>query len=147
VRSGPEKPTIGLAAAAGAGVVFMLVALLYDGRALGLSLFLAGGTYVGFLVVDHPAIDPAAPLIAVLLLLSGELAAWSLDERWPIDEDRRLFRRRAVAVGVLSLAGLFLATLAIALNAAPATHGLHWTILGAIAAVAAAGTAMTLVRR
>jgi len=125
----------------------MLVALLYDGRALGLSLFLAGGTYVAFLVVYHPGIDPAAPLIAVLLLLSGELAAWSLDERWPIDEDRRLFRRRGVAVGVLALAGLFLATLAIALNAAPATHGLHWTILGAFAAVAAAGTAMTLVRR
>lgn len=146
-RAGTEKPTIGLAGAAGAGVLLLLVALTFDGRALGLALFLAGGTYVGFLVLDHPGIDPAAPLIAVLLLLSGELAAWSLDERWPIDADPRLFRRRAVAVGVLALAGLGLATLTVALTAAPPAHGLHWTILGAIAAVAAAGTALTLVRR
>jgi hypothetical protein len=146
-RTGTEKPTIGLAAAAGAGVLLLLVALVLDGRALGLALFLGGGAYVGSLVLDHPGIDPAASLIAVLLLLSGELAAWSLDERWPIDADPRLSRRRAVAVGVLALAGLALATLVVALTAVPPAHGLHWTILGAIAAVAAAGTALTLVRR
>jgi hypothetical protein len=147
VRAGTEKPTIGLAAGAGAGVLLLFVALFFDGRALGLSLFLGGGAYVGFLVLDHPGIDPAAPLIAVLLLLTGELAAWSLDERWAIDKNPRFLRRRAVAVGVLALAGLALATLAVALTAAPAAHGLPWTILGAIATVAAAGTAMTLVRR
>lgn len=145
-RAGTEKPAVGLAAAAGVGLVLLLVAL-FDGRALGLSLFLAGGTYVGFLALYHPTIDPAAPLIAVLLLLSGELAAWSRDERWPIDTDPRVIRRRAVAVGALALAGLVLATLAVALTATPPAHGLHWTILGAVAAVAAAATAMTLARR
>ncbi len=147
VRAGAEKPTIGLAAGAAAGVLLLLVALFVDTRALGLSLFFAGGTYIGFLVLDHPGIDPAAPLIAVLLLLTGELAAWSLDERWDIGTDPRLLRRRAVAVGVLALAGLALATIAVGLTAAPPAHGLPWTILGAIATVAAAWTALTLVRR
>jgi hypothetical protein len=146
-RAGTDRPTIGLAAAAGAGILLLLVAMFFDGRALGLSLFLAGGMYVGFLVAYHPGIDPAAPLIAVLLLLTGELAAWSLDERWAMRADIRVVLRRAAALGVLALCGLALATVVVGLSAAPATHGLPWTILGAIAAVAAAGTAITLVRR
>jgi hypothetical protein len=147
VRAGTDTPTIGLASGAAAGVLFLLVALFFDGRALGLSLFVGGGTYIGFLALDHPGIDPAAPLIAVLLLLSGELAAWSLDERWPTGADPRLLRRRGVAIGFLALAGLALSTLAVALTAAPPTHGLPWTILGAIAAVSAAWMAISLVRR
>ena len=147
MRAATHKPTIGLACGAAAGILLLLVALFVDERALGLSIFVGGGTYIGFLVAYHPGIDPAAPLIAMLLLLTGELAAWSLDERWPMGADPRLLLRRGVAVGVLALAGLALATLAVALTAAPLAHGLPWTILGAIAAVAAAWTAITLVRR
>jgi hypothetical protein len=146
VRAGAPRPTIGLAGAA-TGVLLLLVALLFDARALGLSLFVGGATYVAFLVLDHPGVDPAAPLVAVLLLLSGELAAWSLDERWAMRMDTGVVWRRAAALSVLALGGLALSTLAVGLSAAPAAHGLPWTILGAIAAVAAAGTAITLVRR
>jgi hypothetical protein len=146
-RAGADKPTTGLVAAAGAGVLLLFVALFFDGRALGLSLFLAGGAYVGFLVAYHPGIDPAAPLIAVLLLLTGELAAWSLDERWALRVDTKLVWRRIAALTILALGGLALAALAVGLSAAPAAHGLPWTILGAIAAVAVAWTAITLVRR
>jgi hypothetical protein len=147
VRADAHKPTIGLAAGATAGALLLLVALFFDARVLGLSLFLGGATYVGFLAVDHPGVDPAAPLVAVLLLLTGELAAWSLDERWAMRMDTGIVWRRAVALSVLALAGLALSTLAVGLSAAPAAHGLPWTILGAIAAVAVAGTAITLVRR
>jgi hypothetical protein len=146
-RAGTDRPTIGLAAGAGAGVVLLLVALLFDGRALGLSLFLGGATYVGFLVAYHPGIDPAAPLIAVLLVLSGELAAWSLDERWMMHADARFVWRRAIALSVLAVGSLALAALAVALSAGPAAHGLQWTIFGAIAAVAVAGMAITVARR
>ena len=147
VRAGTGMPKTGLAAAAGAGVLLLLVALLFNGRALGFSLFLGGGMYVGFLVSYHPGIDPAAPLIAVLLLLTGELAAWSLDERWTMRADTRFVWRRAIALSVLAVGSLTLAALAVALSAAPAAHGLQWTMLGALAAVAVAGMAITVARR
>ena len=135
-----------LAPGAGLGVLLLLAALV-DGRGLGLSLGLGGGTYVAFLVAVHPRIDAAAPLVAVLLLLCGELAAWSLDERWQMRVDPSLFWRRAGAVGLLALGGLALATLAVALTAAPSAHGLVWTVAGAVAAVGAAGTGIMFARR
>jgi hypothetical protein len=135
-----------LAPGAGLGVLLLLAALVY-GQGLGLSLWLGGGTYVAFLVAAHPRIDAAAPLVAVLLLLCGELAAWSLDERWRMRTETSLGWRRAGAVGLLALGGLALATLAVALGAAPPAHGLAWTVAGALAAVAAAGTAILHARR
>lgn len=123
------------------------MALLTDGRALGLSLGLGGATYVVFLVVAHPRIDAAAPIVALLLILCSELAAWSLDERWHMRADAALVWRRAVAVGLIAFGGLVLATLVVVLTAAPPAHGLAWTIAGAVAAVAAAGTAIHHARR
>ena len=74
--------------------------------------------------------------MAVLLLLCGELAAWSVDERL---RDRapshELTWRRGMAVAALALAGLAVATLVVALSAVPPSHGLGWTVLGAAAAV------------
>jgi hypothetical protein len=132
---------------AAVGVLLLLFAVLVDGRGLGFALWLGGGTYVTFLVVAHPRIDAAAPLVAVLLLLCGELTAWSLDERWRMQTDPVLVWRRAGAVGLLGLGGLGLATLAVVLTAAPPAHGLVWTFAGAVAAVAAAGTGILLARR
>ena len=128
-------------------MLLLLVALFLDTRALGLSLWLGGATYVAFLVAYHPGIDAGAPLMAVLLLLCGELAAWSRDERLRMRRDPLLVRRRAMAVGALALGGLAIATLAVALTATPPAHGLPWTLLGAVAAVAAAGTGILLARR
>ena len=140
MRAGAHKPTIGLAAGAAAGALLLLVALFFDARALGLSLFLGGATYVGFLAVDHPGVDPAAPLVAVLLLLTGELAAWSLDERWAnAHGHRHCVAPRSRAERSCPRAASLSRRSPSRLSAAPAAHGLPWTILGAIAAVAAAG--------
>jgi hypothetical protein len=136
-----------LAPAAGLGVVLLLFALRANGTGLALSLWLGGAMYVTFLVVDHPRIDGAAPLVAVLLILCGELAAWSLDERWEMQIDPSLLWRRGGAIGLLALGGLVLATLAVALDAAPSAHGLVWTFVGAVAAVGAAGTGIVFARR
>ena len=138
---------VALAPGAGLGVLLLLVALFTDGRGLGWSLGLGGGTYVAFLVANHPGIDGAAPLVAVLLLLCSELAAWSLDERLRMRTDPGLVWRRAGAVVLLALGGLALATLAVVLGAAPPAHGLAWTVAGGVAAVAAAGTGIRLARR
>jgi len=127
--------------------VLLLGVALVNGHGLGLSLWLGGGTYVAFLGVAHPGIDGAAPLVAVLLLLCGELAAWSVDERLRLRRDPGLVWRRAGAVGLLALGGLALATLALVLGSVPPAHGLLFTVAGAVAAVSAAGTAILLARR
>ncbi|HJQ73274.1 MAG TPA: hypothetical protein VJ814_00190 [Gaiellaceae bacterium] len=137
-----------LAPSAGLGTVLLVAALLRDGRGLGLALFLGGGTYVAFLVgVEHHRIDPTAPLVALLLLLCGELATWSVDERRRMRSDPELPWRRGAAVAALALAGLVMSTLVVALSAVPPGHGLAWTVAGAAAAVGAAGTGVRVARR
>jgi hypothetical protein len=125
----------------------LVVALVFGGRGLGAALFLAGATYVGAVVVAGHEIDGRAPLLAVLLLASGELAAWSVDERWEIRADPQLAWRRGGAVAVLALAGLAVAALVVSLSAVPSNHGLAWTLVGAAAAVGAAGTGIWVARR
>lgn len=130
-----------------AGALLLLAALLRFEALLGPSLFLAGATYIAAVVLHGHRVDPTAPLVAVLLLLSGELTAWSLDGRLRIASDERLAWRRGAAVGALALLGLVAATLVVVLSAAPPGHGLAWTAAGAIAAVAVVGTAVALSRR
>ena len=132
---------------AGVGMVLVVAALLFGGRGLGTALWLGGATYVASVVAAGHRIDPTAPLAAVLLLLCGELATWSLDERSRIPADAGLAWRRGAAVAGLALAGLVVATLVLALSAVPPSHGLAWTAAGAAAAVAAAGTGVWVARR
>jgi hypothetical protein len=101
-----------------------------------------------FLVTEeHHRVDPTAPLVAVLLLLCGELAAWSVDERWRIEADGALVWRRGAAIVALALTGLTAATLVVALSAVPSSHGLALTAAGAVAAVGAAGIGVIVARR
>lgn len=145
LRAGPKLHV--LAPGAGAGALLLVVALVSGQRGLGAALWFAGATYVAFLVLVHHGIDGSAPLVAVLLLLAGELTAWSADARGQLRVESRLVWLRAGAVGALALAGLAVATAAVALTAVPATHGLGWTLLGAAAAIGAAGAGIVLARR
>jgi len=69
---------------AGLGAVLLVAALFFRGGGLGAALFLAGATYVAAVAAAGGGADASAPLVAVLLLLCGELAAWSVDERFEI---------------------------------------------------------------
>jgi hypothetical protein len=128
------------------GTLLLVVALAFGGRGLGAALFFAGGTYASAVAAFGHQVDASAPLVAVLLLLCGELSAWSVDERWKIRADRELARRRGGAIAVLALAGFAVATLVVALSAVPSSHGLAWTVAGAAAAVGAAGTGIWVTR-
>jgi hypothetical protein len=132
---------------AAVGALLLVGALVFDGRGLGGALFLAGATYVAAVASAGDGTDAAAPLVAVLLLLCGELSAWSFDERLDIRAEPRLAWRRGAAVSLLALVGLAVATLVVALSAAGPNHGLGWTVLGAAAAVGAAGTGIWFARR
>jgi hypothetical protein len=128
--------------------MLLLAALAFGGRRLGAALWLGGATYVAFMVsVEHHRVDATAPLVALLLLLCGELSAWSLDERWRIEADRALAWRRGAAVAALTLAGLTVSALVVALSAVPSSHGLAVTLAGAAAAVGAAGIGVAVARR
>jgi hypothetical protein len=146
LRAGSDDWILGPAAAL--GTLALLVGLfLLGGRGLGISLFLGGAIYVGFVAHDEGHVDGTAPLVAVLLLLCAELAAWSLDERWRMQADAALAWRRGAAVGALALAGLVVSTGVVALSAVPASHGLALTAAGAAAAVGAAGIGIWVARR
>lgn len=136
-----------LSPVAAVGMLLLVAALLLGGRGLGTALWLGGATYVASVVAAGHRIDPTAPLVALLLLLCGEFAAWSLDERFRIPAGAGLAWRRAAGVTGLAVAGLAVSTLVLALSAVPANHGLAWTVAGAAAAVAAAGTGVWVARR
>jgi len=61
--------------------------------------------------------------------------------------DAGLGWRRGAALGILALSALAVAALVVALSAVPPNHGLAWTVAGAAAAVAAAGTGVWVARR
>jgi hypothetical protein len=141
------SPVLGFVPGAVLGGLLLVVALLWSGRGLGAALFLAGATYVAAVAAAGQSVDGGAPLVAVLLLLCGELSAWSLDERLGIEAEPTLVRRRGTAVAALGLAGLAVATLTVGLSAVGPSHGLGWTVLGAAAALAAAGTGIWVAHR
>jgi hypothetical protein len=136
-----------LAPGAALGALLLLAALAFGEAPLGWALGVAAATYVGAVIHAGGGVDATAPLVAVLLLLCGELTAWSLDERWPMRSDEKLAWRRAAALAALAFAGLAAAAFVVAVAAAPAGRGLAWTAAGAAAAVAVAGTGIWLARR
>jgi hypothetical protein len=129
------------------GAVVLVIALVFGGRGLGAALLLGGATYVTAVAAAGTGVDGSAPLVAVLLLLCGELSMWSVDERLGIRSTAELAWRRGAGIAVLGLAGLAVAALVVALSAVPTSHGLGWTVLGAAAALGAAGTGIWVARR
>jgi hypothetical protein len=132
----------------GLGAVLLVVLLVgANAELVPWPLACLGTAYAVALVVAGRAVDDAAPLVAVGLLLCGELAAWSIDERLRIPEERAVVRSRALALAALVLGSLAVAALLVALAASPAGGGLAWTALGAASAVAVVALAVGLARR
>jgi len=144
-RAGSAAAFLALPAALGA--VALVVGLRHRGPGIAVALWLGAGTYVAFAVHVEHHVDATAPVVALLLLLATELAAWSVDERLGIRAAPELALRRGIALATLALASLAVSSLVVALSAVPANHGLLWTALGAVAAVGAAGTGVWVARR
>lgn len=145
-RSREAAPAAGALGVLGA---LLLVVLLVRARAelVPWPPALLGLAYAVELVIRGSQVDEAAPLVAVGLLLCGELAAWSIDERLPVAVERAVTQARAATLGALAFGSLVVAALVVALAAAPAGSGLAWTVLGAGSAVAVVGLAVGLARR
>jgi len=136
-----------IAGIGGMGALMLALVLAGSEELLPWALAALGGAYAVSLVAHGSAIDPRAPLVALGLFASGELASWSLQERYARATPRAITAARALAVTGLALAGLAAAALVLSASAVPAGNGLAWTVLGAAAAVAVLGLAARLAQR
>ena len=91
----------------------------------------AGASYAGLLFINGGKIDGAAPLYAAALLLSAELAYWSLEQ--PVHGSSH--RRRAGLVALACLVGGAVAGLVLSASEFAVHGGLALEVLGVAAAV------------
>jgi hypothetical protein len=110
------------------------------------SLVVVGGVYATQLAIDDAALDSAAPAFAAGLLMTAELAYWSLEERERVHGEAGAGLRHAAFVAGLGVATLLVASVLLVFVDAVRTKGLAVDLLGA-AAAAAALFAIVLVAR
>lgn len=98
------------------------------------ALVALGALYAAQLAVDDEPLDTAVPVFAAGLLLTAELAYWSLEEREGLHGERGEVPRRLALVAGLGVATLLLtATLLVVVDAVRA-RGLAVDLAGAAAA-------------
>ena len=100
------------------------------------SLALVGGAYAAELALDDAPLDLAAPAVALGVLLSAELAYWSLDERARAGGDLGQSLGRAARVALGAAGAFVVCTALLALVDEVRAGGLAPHVLGAAAAVA-----------
>jgi hypothetical protein len=100
------------------------------------SVLLLGGLYAAELAVDDAPLDVATPLVALGLLLTAELAYWSVEEGAGARSERGELLRRLAVVSGLALGALLVAAVLLALVDVVRTEGLGADLIGAIAAAA-----------
>jgi hypothetical protein len=127
---------------AGARVAVVALVALVAALVLGWSLLVPGamaiaaGLYAAQLAVDDAALDTAAPVVAVALVLVAELAYWSLEERERVPGDPGDALRHATFVSILAIAALLLGAALLALVDVVRAESLALDVLGAAAAAA-----------
>jgi hypothetical protein len=108
---------------------------------------LLGGAYAVYLVVDDVPLDPAAPVFAAGVLVSAELAYWSLEERDRISGDPGETLRRIAVLGGLAATALLVSGGLLALADVAGTRGLAVDLVGAVAAGAVLASIVRYARR
>jgi hypothetical protein len=132
------------------GVAFLaLVAAVVLGwhPLVGLSVGLVGAAYAVHLAADDPSLEAKAALLGAGLLLTAELAYWSLEEREQVvSEPGESFRRLGLLFG-LALAVLAAGSALLIVSDAVRTGGLAVDLVGAAAAAAALLVVVLFARR
>jgi hypothetical protein len=112
-----------------------------------LPLLAVVGIYAAQLAVDDEALDPGAALAAAGLLVTAELAYWSLEERDGVRAERGEALRRIGILAGMAVGAVLTALLLLALVDAVRTRGLAIDLVGAAAAAAALAAIVLLARR
>lgn len=109
------------------------------------SIALVGAAYlVGR--EGNPVVDGGAAAVGALLLLSAELASWSIGENPRIEAEASLVVRRALTIGALVIAALLVDVLLLGTAAFSGSSGIVLVVVGVAAAVAAMTLVLRLVR-
>ena len=133
----------------GAVAFVALVAALVLGWSLliPLSLVLLGAAYATHLGLDDPSLDASAPLFGAGLLLTAELAYWSLEELDRVASAPGESLRRFGLLVSLAFATLVAAAGLFAVADLARTGGLAIDVLGAAAAAATLVVVVLAARR
>jgi hypothetical protein len=91
-------------------------------------------------------VDGGAAVVGALLLLSAELASWSIEHDGRIETEPRLVAWRAAMIGALVACALLVNFLLLGAAAVSASTGLVVAAAGVVAAVAAVAIVLRLVR-
>jgi hypothetical protein len=118
-------------------LLILVAALALDwARLVPVCLLLLGGMYGVQLALDDVPPDLAAPIVAVALFVTAELAYWSLEEVAGANPEPGERLRRIALVSGFAVAALLVAATLLALVDAVQTGGLAIDVLGAAAAAA-----------
>jgi hypothetical protein len=146
-RAGDLATAIGARIAAGALLCLVAALVLGLPRLVPLSLVLVGAAYAVYLLVDDAPLDPAAPVFTAAILVSAELAYWSLEERERVRTDPGEALRRVALLAAFATLALVLSGALLALADSAGAQGLAIDLLGAGAAAAALLTIVLYARR
>jgi len=114
---------------------------------LPVSIGALGAAYAVHLAVDDPALDSKVPLLGVGLLLTAELAYWSLEERDRVATEPGESLRRVGLLAGLALGALGAGAGLLAVSDLARAGGLAIDVLGAVAAATALLVVVLLARR
>lgn len=120
------------------GLLALVAALVLGWTALvPVALGALGGWYGLQLAVDDAPLDLAAPLVAAGLVVTAELAYWSLEETERVEGEAGQTWRRLAYVAALAFGTFVVSALLLALVDGVRAGGLAIDLLGAAAAAAA----------
>jgi hypothetical protein len=110
------------------------------------AVLFAGAGYV-VARVQHSVVDGWAAVVGAALLLSAELAAWSIASDRRIHEEPALVLRQSLTVAALVVTAAVVSFVLVGAAAVSAAAGLLLTGIGVAAAVAAVAVVLRLVSR
>jgi hypothetical protein len=143
-RPGHQLLLLGL----GAGAIVVLGAGLATrwSAALATAITLLGAEQAVRLATGPDTVDPWTPLYGGALLLTAELAWWSVERRVPAWAEPGTALRRLATVGTACAGGSALSALVVLAAGAPLEGGVALELVGVVAASAALAVVAAVAR-
>jgi len=127
-------------------VVLTAAMVLNRPRLVAISLALLGAGYAIYLAVDGVSLDSSAPAVAAGLLVTAELAYWSVEERERIRAEQGDALRRVAVIAALGIATLVVSASLLFLAEVVHARGLAVDLIGAAAAASTLALVAVLAR-